>query len=463
MEYSELALYILYGGSTAALTYLAYAFWKGWIIPNPKCKNPSCPEYPEIPEPQEGVLSFKQAPEIEEGEEVKVTTTVDEKGQYHHHHYHIVQRECNCTCVCECQCCACPPGGSGSGSGSGSGGYGSGSGSGGSGSGSGNGSGGSCGVSQKNKINLIRKPDGGKVIGTGFHRSGWIVAVKALEKYDSPDGILFDDFVEQNFCHKAKPKVYTCPWVGIFHHPQGIPYYGSSHEMPENYLLKPEFVKSAKNLKLAIALTEYHAEFLRKYLDCPVVAVKHPTLLNFPKWSLGNWKVNPDKSLIQLGYYLRNTQVINQVPDIPGLAKKRLWTNTKWICDFDKRVQRHFANKRASFSSAEDLTFQMPSKFDKLLSSNLVIMEFLAASAANGVLDCVARGAPIFVNPHPAVVEYLGKGYPLYFNDPAEIPALMSKIYDANKYLKNKIDLDELNPDFFASSIVEHVNTVIGE
>jgi hypothetical protein len=58
-------------------------------------------------------------------------------------------------------------------------------------------------------------------------------------------------------------------------------------------------------------------------------------------------------------------------------------------------------------------------------NTSVVLTELFDASANNVIVECIARGTPIIVNRHPAVVEYLGDRYPLYFGDPSEIPGLL--------------------------------------
>ncbi len=372
-------------------------------------------------------------------------------------------------------------GGSGSGSGgSGSGGSGSGgSGSGGSGSG-GSGSGGSGSGGSGNRggqiliphvivsskfdkykpINLLRHPGSNSIVGEGFHRSGWVEAVASLVPFSNNGGILFDDFIEQNFSAKAYPIVYRQPWVGIFHHPFGIPSFGSKHEKPETYLNRWQFKESAKELKLAIALSEGLAKDLRKVLPCKVIAVKHPTTTHFDEWNPVAYEANKEKRIIQLGVYLRNTQLIYQIPLTMDYVRERLWTKRKWVTSYDKRVETYYRNKRISYKGVVDLPFITASKFDKLLTENLVAMEFEAVSAANGIIDCIARNTPIFVNPKPEVIEYLGINYPLYFTNPDAIPYLFKHhVYRAHEYLLN-MDKSDLTPLHFSKTIVKAINEI---
>ena len=305
-------------------------------------------------------------------------------------------------------------------------------------------------------INLLKKNN--NVIGQGYHRSGWPRVVSHLSKFDSNDGILVDDFVEQNFCYNPSPNIYKEPWIGIFHHPPFPPAFSNKREWMSEFLTSPAFLESKKWLKLAIVLSEYHRKELIKYVDCPVVVILHPVEGNFEEWNYSNWHHNRQKQLVQVGRYLRNTQLVNQIPHIEGVSKIRLVTNNEWSAKYDLDVLKHWKSigGRHFYDESTDLPFIPASGYDKLLASNIVVMELFDASATNGVLDCIIRNTPIIVNRHPAVVEYLGDKYPLYFNDPEEIPALVKRVSEGHNYLKS-MDKSRLTMEYFSSSIFEYL------
>jgi len=110
-------------------------------------------------------------------------------------------------------------------------------------------------------IKLKRKEED-NIIGKGFHRSGWPKVIDSISVFDDEDGILFDDFVEQTFCYSTDAPIYGEPWIGVFHHPDDIPYFGNSNEKLQNLFNQENFKESLKNLKLAIALSEKLGNFL---------------------------------------------------------------------------------------------------------------------------------------------------------------------------------------------------------
>ena len=67
-------------------------------------------------------------------------------------------------------------------------------------------------------------------------------------------------------------------------------------------------------------------------------------------------------------------------------------------------------------------------------------MDIHDSSANNTVLEAIAYKTPLIVKKHPAIIEYLGKDYPLYFEDPNELNNNFitdEKIIECHKYLCN--------------------------
>ena len=105
-----------------------------------------------------------------------------------------------------------------------------------------------------------------------------------------------------------------------------------------------------------------------------------------------------------------------------------------------------------------------PERYDALLSENVVAIELFDASANNIVIECIARNTPILVNRHPAVVEYLGQGYPLYFSDPAQVPDMLAadRVFEAHEYLVN-LDKTWLSGADFRDSIAGILRSLVQE
>ncbi|MGK2864901.1 MAG: hypothetical protein ACSLE0_23415 [Chitinophagaceae bacterium] len=332
----------------------------------------------------------------------------------------------------------------------------------GSGSGSCGGSGSGSGSGKFTGIKLVRKPE--YAIGKGFHRTGWHWVLKQLNVINCNDGILFDDFFEQNFCYNDSPVVYKEPWVTIIHHPSRLPFFANHRENLDVIFETEAFKESLPNLKMVFTLTEDLAVYLRTILPCPVVALKHPAPFVKQKWSIEKFKNNPIKRIIQVGLYLRNTQLIHQIPSIETVLRNRLWSSILWLQQYDIRIQKYWEvdKKRDVFKLKAfegDLGFIPANQYDNMLDKNVVVSEYFSLAASNTILDCIVRNTPIFINPLPAAIEYLGEDYPLYFTDPKEIPLLLDKVEEAHNYLSN-MDKSFLSIEVFISSIFNNIRKI---
>ncbi|MDD1443928.1 hypothetical protein MEO93_27020 [Dolichospermum sp. ST_sed3] len=94
--------------------------------------------------------------------------------------------------------------------------------------------------------------------------------------------------------------------------------------------------------------------------------------------------------------------------------------------------------------------------YDKLLTNSVVFLNLVDVSAANTIIECIVRETPILVNRHPALEEYLGKDYPLFYDDLNSVSDILNKdkIMETHLYLKNK-DKDFLKIENFLSELIK--------
>jgi hypothetical protein len=84
--------------------------------------------------------------------------------------------------------------------------------------------------------------------------------------------------------------------------------------------------------------------------------------------------------------------------------------------------------------------------YDHLLSSNIVFIDLYDSSANNVIVECIVRNTPLLVNRHPAVVEYLGEDYPLFFDTVEEASGLAEddrQIQATYNYLRDRHEIKE--------------------
>lgn len=114
-------------------------------------------------------------------------------------------------------------------------------------------------------------------------------------------------------------------------------------------------------------------------------------------------------------------------------------------------------NKQALYNHIDGLVKRVKTlgmvdndEYDDLLSRNVVFLNLVECSAANTIIECIIRDTPIILNRLPAVVEYLGEDYPLYYDKIDEIGDLLQddKIREAHHYLSTR-DKSTLSIDNF--------------
>jgi len=284
-------------------------------------------------------------------------------------------------------------------------------------------------------------------VGRQYHRSGWPFVMGCLAELRSADGVLFDDFAEATFCYRPNSHSHTEPWIGVFHHPWNYPDFANHSHPPQAYMQSETWAQSEEHLVGAIVLSEYAAEYYRSVLACPVATILHPIGSPPRLWQPRCFELVP--RIVQVGVYLRNTRAIDQVPSSEEVRGQRsevryerlkLWRPEPWYQEYDQRVRAHWRRdgSRCEYLGVTEFGHVSNFAYDELLASAAVLSEVFDASANNVVLDCLIRNTPLFVNAHPAVCEYLGEDYPLYFEHPHEIPDLLKDVPRAHEYLADQ-------------------------
>jgi hypothetical protein len=93
-------------------------------------------------------------------------------------------------------------------------------------------------------------------------------------------------------------------------------------------------------------------------------------------------------------------------------------------------------------------------QYDEILQTSLVFTDFGDSSCNNVVVECIMRHTPIMIPNHPAVKEYLGESYPLYFDTVEEIEQKihnMDLIAEAHYYLQKMDKRQYTIPNFVKS------------
>ena len=179
--------------------------------------------------------------------------------------------------------------------------------------------------------------------------------------------------------------------------------------------------------------------------------------------SFKNWKYPStfgvfERKIIQIGAWLRNLNAINELD-----LKVNPLGLTKYILK-GKKMEKYYAPKIEEEKEKEEdkedkgecicrikdpkltyldadvnvLEYLDNNAYDDCLSSNIVFINLIGASAVNTIIECIVRNTPILVNRLPATIEMLGEKYPLFYDDINDVSELLTlkKITKGWQYLK---------------------------
>lgn len=299
-----------------------------------------------------------------------------------------------------------------------------------------------------------------------IHRSGWPSVLDALHRVasDDPDAPLLDDFVDAHFSYRHVKHAYKKPWVGIFHHPATVksPLPIDAKQQVQRNLTRDRFFRASQPfLRGAICLTPQLGDYVRRWLRVPVIVLKHPTELDaatrFDAASLD------DPKLWQIGFFLRDLRFLHKLPLTGTMPRARSAPNSPWTAYRDRLLQKRFAQTEQKIAATvEEVERLENDEYDGRMSESVVVTRLYGAAANNVVVECMARNCPLLVNRLPDVESYLGREYPLFFEEASDAAA---RVRDAGRlratvqYLES-LDKSFMDFDAFAEKVREFVSEV---
>ena len=279
-------------------------------------------------------------------------------------------------------------------------------------------------------------------------RSGWPVASKLILDLHNSNGVLFCDYLDGFFGSGLSMEQ---PWIGFFHNtPENHPNTGAIYNFHDDRCLralvdKECFKKSLSKCMGLFTLSKYISDFLKsKISNITIDSLLLPTEDVEKKFNFEEFAFDP--SIVTVGHWQRLYENLNS---LKGINKKFLkWSGTigpDWF------YEKHHIKRSKDIEIVENLSNQ---EYDIFLSKNVVFLQLFDAGANNIVVECIMRNNPIIVNELPALYEYLGEDYPLYYKNLQQAQELVTdikKIEEGHLYLKKK-DKSMFGMDHFISS-----------
>jgi len=223
------------------------------------------------------------------------------------------------------------------------------------------------------------------------------------------------------------------PWLGVLHVPPLTPAW-AGNQFAELYALR-EWRDSLPHCRGLIALSSYMAEDLRSLFPrIPVYSVKHPCQPFSRGFDLQAFQADP--KVVLVGYWLRrHLQFYRWRAPLPKIHLLKRYSS-----DFMQREWQALGTPTPEeLASVEQRRFLPEAEFDALLASSLVFLGLYETSGNNAVVECLSMGAPFVADRHPALEEYVGRGYPLLL-EPGELERLgrqelLERTAQAHRYL----------------------------
>ena len=340
------------------------------------------------------------------------------------------------------------------------------------------------------KLNETSKTDGVKItrmkysheegkinvsgqISFNHHRSGWSYVLNLLSQFHREDATLFDGWMEKTFAWQREEYSqlrlipYREPWVGVFHNPPNTPSWFSHNSPPAAMLYSKEFQESLGTCRGIYVLSKYHQEFLKCFIKTvPVEMFYLPTEIPDLEFSFDEFVKNDNKKIINIGWWCRKLSSIYQLDVDHSVYQKiriippasSVHPNViEKILSVEAMFNKHSLTDNM-IKSVVDVRYMPSEEYDETLSKNIAFLDMYDSSANNIVVECIARGTPILINPLPSVVEYLGEDYPFYFNTLNEAEKKVKNIAlikATHEYLTSSGIAEKITGDYFLKTIRE--------
>ena len=302
------------------------------------------------------------------------------------------------------------------------------------------------------------------------HRFGWkhliqyCIGETIIQMEKKATSKLLIDCCENYFLWgKEKNKIVQEDWYGILHY---------TNELPEIYdfcnldkvLQNKNFKQSLQNCKGLIVLSKYMRNYLKSIFayEIPIYFIPHPMAEVNKKFNLDKFKENQNLNIIQIGLQYR------KILDIYKLKTTypKIWlpgsNDTKKITSILKLEEEY--NKYTVNMKSVSIMVVNDKVYDSKILNNIVLIPLWNASANNSILECMRMNIPAFISNIAPVKEYLGKDYPMYYDDIKEVERIIHnkeylyQLYERTHRYLVKLDKSIIDYKYFTSELLSVIN-----
>ena len=348
---------------------------------------------------------------------------------------------------------------------------------------------GNCSIDFKRDVN---NPQGvfnlHRQINLLSHRSGWNYVNELLTPYHNSNAPIFDGFIEKTFSWFKDHYKYNGmiprnrPWTAFLHNPHNMPEWFNYVASPQTMFASPEFQDSLPTCEGIFVLSDWLNKWLSdQFPYIPIETVYHPGPVADIQFDFKAFLNNSDKQIVAIGWWLRKMSSIYLLPVQSSKHVRYSKCRTlPYQVDSDpvRNMLDPLLDKEIHVLKIEEQVESMKTlspvvthyklsnlEYDLLLSKNIGFIDVWDSSANNTVIECIGRATPLLACKHPAIVEYLGENYPLYFDDHDHAVSLLQDlelIRETHEYMKSRqwfISSDRFINSIMSSTIVDNIKT----
>ena len=251
-------------------------------------------------------------------------------------------------------------------------------------------------------------------------------------------------------------------WVGILHLTYNTPEYLINlniKKLLNNNIFNLRLPMCNTLISLSNHLNKFISEELSIYEYISKKFIYHPiNIINNinKKFNINSYLLNNEKKIIQIGQQMR---IFKSFLYLKFSQHKKIWLSGNINLEENIDKLKIELNKDTINLNSYNVEHKYVdnNEFDNLLINNIIFIHLYDSSANNTILEAISYKTPIIVNRCSAVEEYLGKDYPLYFNNIDEVNdnfISINRIKLANKYLI-QINDDKFSYKEFNQNILE--------
>jgi hypothetical protein len=248
-----------------------------------------------------------------------------------------------------------------------------------------------------------------RAISWPWHNGGWRWIVELLtEQLHDQHGTLCITAVEDElYLHGPIQE----PWVGFIHQ---VPKQDLPFPDLERLVDMTSWRASLPYCRGVWVLSEYLRDALRELgVTVPIGLVPYATPTPRTYWTPEALRAGPGEVYF-IGEFLRNYQAFYDL-DAGNRAKVLLAP-----AEFDPQALGIADNGSVEVRGRVD-----SATYEHTLASSVVFLNLIDAPANTTVVECLARATPLIINRLPAVEEYLGADYPLFYDHLDEAAVLL--------------------------------------